>query len=449
MKKIVLITSTLILLFNTSFAQAKETVFSNNTKSLVSSKFDNTQNYFTKNGIELITKKITSNDIVGIKLFLKGGSLNINDKNAGIEKVLINTMLQGSKSYPKEILNQESSKYGIQITGESFFDYSVISVKTPSKYLSKAVNILNSIVTEPLLENNELELQKNKTISILKQNIDDPDEYIWKIINKNVSENHPYINDFEGDIETIKNISQNDIKQYYKNNFIGTKLLLVIAGNFDDKNLKSLEKSLSVLPKGNYKDQTVPNLNINSPKVMIDNREIPTAYIAARFPIPNLKDPDYPATYLALRILSEKMYESVRTKHGLSYAVYSGASQRIANSGYIYVTTVKPKESIDLMLKEIDKLKVDLVSKKQLDGVINLYYTQYFLNIESSIEQAGILGTNHIISKDYKNSYTLLEKLKKVTPENIKNVMNKYVKNLRFGIIYKKDLINESDFTKL
>ncbi|MFN4152924.1 MAG: M16 family metallopeptidase, partial [Candidatus Sericytochromatia bacterium] len=325
------------------------------------------KNYFTSNGIEVISKKIISNEIVGIKLFLRGGSLNINDKNAGIEKILFNTMLQGSKSYPKDLLNEESSKYGIQISSESFFDYSVISIKTPNKYLNKAVNILQSIVTEPLLTSNELELQKNKTISLLKQKIDDPDEYIWKIVNKNISEKHPYYNEFEGEIDTVKSISESDLKKYYNDNFIGSKLLLVVAGNFDDKNLDYLQKSLSKLEKGSYKLSSVKNIEITEPKVVVEDRDITTSYIAARFAIPTLKDKDYPATYLALRILSEKMHESVRTKHGLSYAVYSGASQREANTGYIYVTTVKPKESIDLIFKEIENLKSSLVDKKQLE----------------------------------------------------------------------------------
>jgi zinc protease len=447
MKKISVIATTLFLIINSQNVLAKEIKTTSNTQSKTTS--SSIKNYFTSNGIEVISKKITSNEIVGIKLFLRGGSLNINDKNAGIEKILFNTMLQGSKSYPKDLLNEESSKYGIQISSESFFDYSVISIKTPNKYLNKAVNILQSIVTEPLLTSNELELQKNKTISLLKQKIDDPDEYIWKIVNKNISEKHPYYNEFEGEIDTVKNISESDLKKYYKDNFIGSKLLLVVAGNFDDKNLDYLQKSLSKLEKGSYKVSSVKNIEIAEPKVVVEDRDIPTSYIAARFAIPTLKDKDYPATYLALRILSEKMHESVRTKHGLSYAVYSGASQREANTGYIYVTTVKPKESIDLIFKEIETLKSSLVDKKQLEGVINLYYTQYFLNIESPIEQAGVLGANHIIGKDFKNSYTLLEKLKKVTPMDIKDVMNKYVKNLRFGIIYKKDLINESDFSKL
>ncbi len=435
------------LLFSTNFAivSADATTVKVSTVKIQ----NDTEHYFTSNGIEVVLKKIKTNDVIGLKLFIKGGSRNINEKNAGIEPLLLNLMLQGSKEFPKDKMNMELAKIGAQIENESFFDYSAFSLKSLNKYFDKAFNIFQSLINQPLLEQSEVDLEKSKTLAEIKHNIDDPDEYIWSIVNKTFSAGHPYFNNFQGELNTIPNITRQDLVNYLKTNLTGSKLLLVIAGNYKDGIKKDIEKYFGKIPKGNNKNTPISSLKVNKSTLTVVDRDIPTAYVAARFTAPNIKNKDYPATYLGLRILSEKFHETIRTKHGLSYAVSAGSSLREANSGYLYVTTVKPKESVQLMYQEIDNLKKNLIDKKYLNGVRNLYYTEYFMKIEPNLSLANTLGVNQLQSGDYNNSYKLIEKFRKVTPEEIRDAMKKYIKNIHFGIIYKKDLIDSKAFTKM
>lgn len=429
-----------------SFLPAESKVLTKNVKK---SEQSNIEHYFTKNGIEVILKKIPTNNIIGMKVFIKGGSRNITDKNAGIEELLLNTMLQGSKQFPKDKLSMEMAKIGAEYGTDSFFDFSSMSLKSLDLYFDKALNIFQSLINDPLLDDKEIELQKNQTLSAIKNKIDDPDEYVWKVVNKSFSVGHPYANDFEGTLESIPSIDKKQLLNYKKSNIIGSKMLIVVAGNYKSTIKKDIEKYFGAIPKGDYKNTPIDLVKSDKSSLTIEDRDLPTSYVAARFSIPTIKDADYPATNLALKILSQKLFETVRTKSGLSYAVSSGSSLRAANSGYLYVTTVKPKESVALMYQEIEKLKNTPVDKKYLEGIINLYYTQYFIGLESNIEQASNLGLNQIISGDYSNTYTMIEKFKKVTPKDIQDAAKKYIKNIKFGIIYKKDLLNESDYTKL
>ena len=410
---------------------------------------NNIDHYFMSNGIEVILKKITSNNTIAMKLFVKGGSRNLTEKNAGIEKVLLNSMLEGSKQFPKDKLTLEMAKIGAEYGTDSTFDFSSLYLKSLDLYFDKALNIFQSVINNPLLSPKEIELDKSQILAGIKNQIDDPDDYVWKVLNSTFSAGHPYINDFEGTLETIPAIDRKQLVEYKNNNLVGSKMLIVVAGNYKNTIKKDLEKYFGKIAKGNYQDTPVPLVMSDKSSVIIENRDIPTAYVAARFPVPTIKDADYPATNLALKILSQKLFESVRTKSGLSYAVSSGASLRAANSGYLYVTTIKPKESVALMYKEIENMKKMPVDKKFLEGAINLYYTQYYIGLESNLEQATSLGLNQIISGDYNNSSKLIERFKKVTPSDIQKATEKYIKNIKFAIIYKKDLLNESDYTKL
>lgn len=407
------------------------------------------EHYFTSNGIEVILKKIDTNDIVGLKLFVKGGVRSINSKNAGIEKLLFNTMLKGSKEFSKDKLNVELAGIGAQIGTDSYLDFSSFNLKSVNKYFDRALYIFQDLINHPLLEQGEIELEKSFMVSALKHKMDDPDEYIWKLVNRSYAPGHPYSLSVDGEMDTIPVLDHKSLEKHMKENLIGSKMLLVVVGNFNDNLRKDIEKYFGKFPKGNYKNTPVPVIKSDKSDIVFEERKIPTAYIAGRFKAPSIKDKDYPATYLALRILSQKIYESVRTKHGLSYAVYAGNSMRQENSGYVYVTTAKPNETIKLIYDDINALKKNPVSKKQLQGVQNLYYTQYFMDLETNLGQADNMGMNHLISGDYRNSYKLIEEFRKVTPEEVKTSVNKYVKNIRFGIIYHKELIDEKLFKSM
>ncbi len=445
-KIITCLLSTSLLLGVSSFSSLNQSDAKSSVK--VSQK-NNIEHYFMSNGVEVILKKITSNNTIGMKVFIKGGSRNLNAKNAGIEKLLLNSMLDGSKQFPKDKLTMEMAKIGAEYGTESSFDFSSLYLKSLDLYFDKALNIFQSVINNPLLDTKEIELNKSQISSVLKNQIDDPDDYVWKILNKSFSEGHPYLNDFEGSLETIPTIDKNQLLEYKKNNLVGSKMLIVVAGNYKSTIKKDLEKYFGKIDKGNYVNTPIEPAKSDKSSVIIENRDIPTAYVAARFPAPTIKDADYPASSLALKILSQKLFESVRTKSGLSYAVSSGSSLRAANSGYLYVTTVKPKESVALIYKEIENMKKNPIDKKFLEGTINLYYTQYYIGLESNLEQANSLGINQIISGDYNNSSTMIERFKKVTPQDIQNATEKYIKNVKFAIIYKKDALDESDYTKL
>ncbi len=447
-KNLILNLLAVTVVLNTGLSQAKS-VKAPIHKVVATNNSQKVEHYFTSNGIEVILKKITTNDVIGMKVFIKGGSRNINDKNAGIEKLLLNSMLLGSKEFPKSKLNLELAKIGAQLGTDSFFDYSSFGLKSVDKYFDKALYMFQTLVNNPLLDKNELELEKGKMLTTIKYTIDNPDDYVWKVANKSFSMGHPYLNDFAGELTTIPSINQDALKAYKKNNLIGSKMLIVIAGNYKDGIKKDLEKYFGKIAKGDYKNPVVPMIPVNKSSVSVENRDIPTAYVAGRFTAPSLKDADYPAMYLGLRILSEKFSESVRTKHGLSYAVSSGSSMRAANSGYVYVTTIKPKESIALMNEEINILKTKSVDATYLNGVRNLYYTSYFIGLEPNLEQANTLGVNQLIAGDYNNSYKLIERFKKVTPQDIIKAANKYIKNINYGIIYQKDKIDIEDFNKI
>ena len=75
------------------------------------------------------------------------------------------------------------------------------------------------------------------------------------------------------------------------------------------------------------------------------------------FAAPPLDSPDYPAMALAMNILQQLFFQEVRVKRNLSYGADATLLAQGTNSGFIYVTTPKPNETIRVMFDQIDFLQ--------------------------------------------------------------------------------------------
>ena len=89
---------------------------------------------FDINGIKVIFKE-TSGETASAAMFLKGGVMNLNESNQGIENLLFNLAIKGSERYSKEVLSADLSKRGGQLGVSVNKDYTTVYLASPSKWL--------------------------------------------------------------------------------------------------------------------------------------------------------------------------------------------------------------------------------------------------------------------------------------------------------------------------
>src|SRR5689334_11966383 len=89
----------MFLICGLAFAQATAP------QSTAPSATDNTVDFTTANGLKAIHRQVKGNEVIAVRIYFKGGARNINEKNAGIENVLLEVAQQGTKNFPKGLLN--------------------------------------------------------------------------------------------------------------------------------------------------------------------------------------------------------------------------------------------------------------------------------------------------------------------------------------------------------
>ena len=403
---------------------------------------------FDVNGLKVLLKRREGSLTVAAGLFIRGGVTNINAQNAGIETLMLSVATEATTNFPRARMRSELSRMGSVIGSSSNNDYSVLSLATTRMHFDRSWQIFTDVVVRPSFTKEDVALVQQRQVVSLSDDTDNPDVYLQKLQERVAYAGHPYLNNTGGTPETVAKLTPEDLSRYHTKLMETSRLLLVIVGDLNPADVKSLvTASFGKLPRGTYKPETLPQLAFDKSSVEVTPRELPTNYVQGLFAAPSLTSPDIYAMRIASSLLRDRVFEEVRVKRNLSYAPDAFLRTQAANVGGLYVTAVDANQSIRLMLSEINRLQTEPVSSNDIHAVIAQYLTTYYLGQETNAAQAGELAQYELIGGGWRNSVDFLERLTAVTPADIQRVSQKYMKNIRFVVLGNPRSIDTGVFT--
>jgi predicted Zn-dependent peptidase len=404
---------------------------------------------FEVNGLKVLFKRRAGSLTVSSGLFFRGGARNINEKNAGIEAVTLETATEGGLKYPRLKLRNELSRTGATLGAGANYDYSVLALGTPRTHFDRAWDMYADVILNPAFAQEDLTRIQERMVSSLRDDTDDPDTLLQRLQEQDAYAGHPYMNRPQGTPENIGKFKPADLKAYHKTLLATSQMLLVVVGDLEVADLKAKVTAVfGKLPKGNDIARPLPQLAFDKPNVAVTAKDLPTNYIQGVYVAPPMTSPDFAAMRLASAILRDRVFEEVRIKRNLSYAPSAFLNSQGANIGGIYVSAVDANRATSVMLDEINRLQNDLVDERELRGTVSQFLTTYYVGQETNAAQAAELALFELVGGGWRNAFTVIDKLRAVTPVEVRRVSREYMKNLHFVVIGNPAQIDKATFTR-
>lgn len=386
----------------------------------------------------VIHKPIATNDIVSLQLYFKGGSGNLTTQTQGIEKLALNVAASGgTKTTAKDQFNSKLDAVGASIGSFTDRDYSGFAMKTISPYFDDVFDLFLQVLTEPAMPQKDIDLAKKRQIAQYNSIFENNDSLVGYTASQLLFTGHPYANTQLGTKASIEGFTRDQLIAHQRALLDPKQMFLVVVGNVDKGKLtEKLKKTLGMLKVPPRKVASIPQVKSDKFQLkFVQKPSLPTNYVFGLFPAPNPSNKDYPAMVVAMDYLSDRLFEEVRTKRNLTYAVSAGISSRRANYGYLYVTAAKPDDTLPVIYAEVDKLAKAQLSDQQIKETLNVFLTQYYMSQETNSSQASLLADAYIQTGDWRNAQRFLNQLQTVKPADIQRVVKTYVKNVKFGVV--------------
>lgn len=315
-------------------------------------------------------------------------------------------------------------------------DYTGYVVELPSDRIESYFIIESDRFKNPVLR--DFYKERSVVLEELRMGKSDPNRISWEALLSHAFVAHPYHNPTIGWEDDVANLTVKDAENFYKMFYGPNNATLAIVGDVDAVNvIKLAEKYFS-----SWKPVNIPDTNYTKEPPQ-NSEKIIKVFFPARptlrigFKNPGINSPDMPALIVASEILSNgntsRLYKQLVEEKQM--ALYIGSYHSTPGDRYpsLFVMVSAPKGDITVeqldneIMDEIRKLKDNPPTKWEIEKVINNYEMSLVTSLEKNLDFARILSYNEQIMGDWKFSWKQLNDIKKVTPDDIVRVVEKYL----------------------
>lgn len=400
------------------------------------SESNGTQKYHLSDGATMLYTPNSSNDIIAISIYVKGGQLL--DKIAGTANLTAATMMKGTKNYTSLELSQVLEDNGIKIVPSVGADAFSITVLTTKDEYDKTMELLNEVVNNAIFDDYEIEKVKSDKLSAIKTNKDVPIKQAIEEYRDMIYKNTPYSISSKVLEKNIQNIKKSDIIEYYNKIFNPKNIVISINGNIDkDKTIQDLNKIFE--PKADsqtfdYKiyDSKIPR--ITTPRTNTIKMPTETAWILLGWQTDGvLSEKDYATLQVIDSILgtgmSSRLFKELREQEGLAYQLGTGYSPNVLRGSFMMYIGTNPatlEKSKQGLFSEIEKLKTEYVGDKELKDAKEKLIGNYVIGLETNLDKASNTGWYEASTRGYEFKEKYVDLINSVTDADIIEVANKY-----------------------
>ncbi len=403
-------------------------------------------------GIKVIVKRIPGAELVSGQLNILGGVRNWGKEDAGVEQLALSVSASGgTESLDKDAFSRRLATLGSTVAAGAHSDFSDLVAKSLRENWDATFDLMVEAFLRPALPSPEIELQRQRQLSALKHEQEDPDGQLSLLAHQAYFKGHPYENRSIGNIESVSRLKADQLRDHLRKLRFTTRLLLVVVGDVDPQHvIDQAAQRLGQLPPGDYQNTSLPLVSFERASAMIVPRNLPTNYILSSFSAPGWRDLDFPAAMVAMTVLNWREWVEVRTKRNLSYAPSASLSAVTAIArGSLYVTAVDPKTTVEVMYGEARKLQAEPVARRELEGDISSFLTGFLMSNETSDGQAGQLSRAEILGGDWRLARSLPDRMRAVSAGDVQAFARKYIRKLQTVVLGDPNKIDVALFSAL
>jgi predicted Zn-dependent peptidase len=244
---------------------------------------------------------------------------------------------------------------------------------------------------------------------------------------------HPYKRPVIGYDEDIRNLTREDVKQFFETHYPPSNLTVAIAGDVNPTQLKQLAEVYFGRYQAKPKPPETTKVEPKQTKTREVTLELPSQpWYLEGYHAPQLNHPDRPIYDVIGTLMSNgrtsRLYRSLveRKQVALSAEGFSGfPGDRYPNLMLFYALTA-PNATVDDVAKalkvELDRLKTEPVSAKELERVKNQLRAEVLRALDSNLGMAQLLAKYDIRTGSWQNLFKQLDAIAAVTPADIQRV---------------------------
>ena len=390
------------------------------------------------NGLTVVLSEDHSTPVVHLQMWYHVGSKNEKPGRTGFAHLFEHLMFKGSKNVEAEAHTSMIGAVGGQSNAYTTEDETVFWETVPAQYLPLVLWLEADRMASLRIDGNTLSNEREVVKEERRMRVDNqPYGRLSEIIYEQSFTVHPYRFPTVGSLKDLEAASVEDVRDFYETFYVPENATAVLVGDFDVAQAKQLiNQYLGRVPAA---ARPVPRDIPREPPSTRERRvtlETPwplPAVVVAYHVIHDGHADSYPL-HIASKVLadgqSSRMYQKLVYDQQLAVAV-DGSANLVEHPNLFYAIAIvqpgkKPEDAVNALIGELDRLKTEPISDRDLQRTKNQFARDYILGRESNEQKATQLGHAVVIHGDVTTADGEFDIFQSMTTADVQRVARTY-----------------------
>ena len=374
-------------------------------------------------GVRVVTERLPSVRSVALGFWVRTGSRDEAPEQAGISHFLEHLLFKGTDRFSSTEIDEIFDGMGAEINAGTGKETTSVYSRFLDQHLERAFDVMADMVLRPSYP--EIDSERQVVCEEIAMYEDEPSDKVHDVLSSAVFGDHPLGRPVIGRAEVISSVPVPEIARYHAHRYNSDNLVLAGAGNIDHDRLVELAVSAQGELPGAQNGRVEPPPAPEARR-LFHRKETEQYHLCVGAPGLSRED----ERRFVLRVLdtilggstSSRLFQEIREKRGLAYAVYSYQSHYIDSgqtSLYVGTRPENVSEAFEIIGRQLERIRTEPVSDAELERAKENVKGRTVLSMESPLARMNRLGSSLLMGVPLLTLDETLAKIDAVTLDDV------------------------------
>jgi predicted Zn-dependent peptidase len=360
------------------------------------------------NGLTVVTEEMPSVRSVAVGIWVRTGSRHERAAENGITHFLEHMVFKGTTRRSAEEIARSADSIGGHLDAYTSKEYTTFSIKVLDEHLERGFDVLTDLVKNPLFRPEDVKKERKVIEEEIKMVEDTPDDLVHEIFTQAFWRGHSLGLPILGTRRSVAGFDRRRLFSYFHKHYAPNRMLVTAAGSLKHARITELAAQAfdgasrgAELPRGRA-PVPFPHLRLR------DKPDLEQVHVCIGAPGFSQTDDRRYALLILNTVLgggmSSRLFQNVREKRGLAYAVFSGLSM-FSDAGclsvYAGTSTENTRRLLALVMEEFRTFKTTPLSDEELKRAKDYLKGSLLLSFESTPSRMSNLARQEMVFGRY------------------------------------------------
>ena len=322
------------------------------------------QEHRLSNGFRIVTESMPGLASASIGVWVSAGGRHETPQQNGIAHFLEHMAFKGTKRRTSLQIAEAIEDVGGYINAYTSREVTAYYVRVLENDVALGLDVIADILRNPVLDPNEIEVERGVILQEIGQALDTPDDVIFDWLQEQAYPDQPLGRTILGPSERVSSFSRDDLQSFIADHYGPEQMILAAAGAVNHDEIVKLAEQLfgDMTPKAPFQMQTARFQGGETRQI----KSLEQAHFALGFESPGYRADDiYVAQIYASALgggMSSRLFQEIRENRGLCYTIFAQAGA-YADTG---MTTIYAGTSAE-QLPELATITIDEMKRAASD----------------------------------------------------------------------------------